>query len=514
MTVTHDLTPADSPAFLAGGGEMGALIRAHDWSQLSIGVPTDWPQPLRTVVRLMLNTGHPMSIFWGEEGILFYNDALSRSLGPERHPGSLGKPAREVWADIWYIIGPEVDLVMSGTGSTWSENKLVPITRNGQREDVFWTYSYSPIGDDNATHGVGGMLVICAETTAQVLSEQRLVAQTQRQQQQFVQAPGFICILSGPDHLFEFVNKSYVRLAGDRQFVGRPVREVMPEMTGQGFIELLDQVYASGKRHVAENLPVRLRNAPGHDEVERYLDFIYEAILDENGSVTGIFVEGHDVTEMHVAQEAEQRQARHLKLLVDELNHRVKNTLAIVQGLARQTFRGDAATEDARDAFNGRLAVLASAHDVLTREHWEAADVEDIIRQSLDAHGATSHRFVIQGPPVRLQPQTAVTLAMVMHELCTNAAKYGALSNETGQVNVQWQREEDPVPRMQLQWQETHGPAVAPPGQGGFGTRMIRRALSAEPGGDVQLHFHEHGVVCEMTIALPALDALPQACST
>ena len=117
---------------------------------------------------------------------------------------------------------------MSGRGSTRSENKLVPITRNGQREDVFWTYSYSPIGDDNATYGVGGVLVICAETTAQVLSEQRLAAQAQRQQRQFEQAPGFICILSGPEHGFDFVNQSYVRLAGDRQ---RGVRMCWPPTT-------------------------------------------------------------------------------------------------------------------------------------------------------------------------------------------------------------------------------------------------------------------------------------------
>ena len=263
--------PADSLAFLTGGGEMGALIRAHDWPQTCIGTPAGWPQPLRTVVQLMLNTGHPMSIFWGEDGIWFYNDAFSRSIGPEQHPGSLGQPARKVWEDIWDIIGPEVDLVMSGRGSTWSENKLVPITRNGQREDVFWTYSYSPIGDDNATHGVGGMLVICAETTAQVRSEQRLAAQAQRQQQQFVQAPGFICILSGPEHVFEFVNQSYVRLAGDRQFVGRPVREVLPEVSDQGFFELLDQAYATGARHVTHHVPIRLRQAPRENEDACYL---------------------------------------------------------------------------------------------------------------------------------------------------------------------------------------------------------------------------------------------------
>ena len=501
------LSAADSLTFLAGGGEMGELIRAHDWAQSSIGAPADWPQPLRTVVRLMLNTGHPIFIFWGEDRICFYNDAYRRSIGPERHPGSLGLPGRQVWEEIWDIIGPEVEQVMSGKGSTWSENKLVPITRNGRREDVYWTYSYSPIGDDNALHGVGGVLVICAETTEHVLSQQRLAAQAQRQQRQFEQAPGFICILRAPEHVFEFVNQSYVRLVGDRQSVGRPVREVMPDLADQGFFELLDQVYASGERYVAHDVPIRLRSDPDHDEVERYVDFIYEPIVDENGYVTGIFVEGHDVTDKHIAQEAQQRQAGHLRLLVDELNHRVKNTLAIVQGLAQQTFRGNAATDDARDAFNGRLAALASAHDVLTREHWETAEVTDIVHQALGAHGALSHRFVIEGPPVRVQPQTALTLAMVMHELCTNAAKHGALSSESGRVHVQWRVEEHPVHRMRLVWQETEGPPVATPAHRGFGSRMIKRALAAEPGGSVQLHFHDQGVMCEMAVDLPRHDA-------
>ncbi len=481
-------------------------MRAHAWSQTPIGAPTDWPQPLRTVVRLMLNTGHPIFIFWGEDGVCFYNDAFSRSIGPEQHPGSLGQPAREVWADVWHIIGPDVDQVMSGRGSTWYENRLVPNTRNGRREDVFWTYSYSPIGDDDAPNGVGGMLVMCTETTAQVLSEQRLRAQAQRQRDQFEQAPGFICILSGPEHVFDFVNQAYVRLLGRRQFIGECVRDALPELAGQGILELLDQVYASGERFVAHHLPVRLRTAPDQEEVERYLDFIYEAIRDEDGRVTGIFVEGHDVTEAHLAQDANQRQAQHLQLLVDELNHRVKNTLAIVQGLAQQTFRGGAANDDAREAFDGRLAALASAHDLLTREHWEAADVGEIIRGSLDVHGAGSHRLLIDGPPVRLQPQTAVTLALLVHELCTNATKHGALSNETGQVHVRWRLEEQPVHRMLLRWQEIDGPRVAAPEHRGFGSRMISRALSGEPDSEAQLHFHEQGVVCEIVIALPAHD--------
>ena len=124
-----------SPDFLAGGGEMGALMRAHDWQSSPVGAPESWPQSLRTGVRLLLNTQHPMIIWWGNELIQFYNDAYSQTMGPERHPGSLGQGARDCWAEIWDIIGPHIEQVMSGRGSTWNEDQLVPVTRHGRLED-------------------------------------------------------------------------------------------------------------------------------------------------------------------------------------------------------------------------------------------------------------------------------------------------------------------------------------------------------------------------------------------
>src|SRR5690606_7981005 len=152
-----------SHSFMQGGGAMGAHMRALDWSRTALGDPSGWPQALRTAVRLMLTTGHPMYIFWGPDGICLYNDAYSRSIGPERHPASLGRPAREVWDEIWPIIGPQIAQVMGGGDATSHENALVPITRNGRREDVYWTYSYCPIVDDSAPNGGGGLLVICYE---------------------------------------------------------------------------------------------------------------------------------------------------------------------------------------------------------------------------------------------------------------------------------------------------------------------------------------------------------------
>jgi PAS domain S-box-containing protein len=156
-----------SADFLAGGGEMGALTRAHDWSASPLGPPETWPQSLRTAVRILLNTNHPMFIWWGEDLIQFYNDAYRQTMGPERHPGALGQRGRECWDEIWHIIGPQIEQVMRGGGATWNENQLVPVTRHGRLEQVYWTYGYSPIDEDD---GVGGVLVVCRDVTADILA--------------------------------------------------------------------------------------------------------------------------------------------------------------------------------------------------------------------------------------------------------------------------------------------------------------------------------------------------------
>jgi PAS domain S-box-containing protein len=156
-----------SADFLAGGGEMGALMRGFDWSATRLGKPESWPQSLRTAVRILLNTNHPMFIWWGPELIQFYNDAYRQTMGPERHPSALGQGGRQCWAEIWDIIGPQIEQVMSGGGATWHENQLVPVTRHGRLEQVYWTYGYSPIDEDD---GIGGVLVVCRDVTNDYLA--------------------------------------------------------------------------------------------------------------------------------------------------------------------------------------------------------------------------------------------------------------------------------------------------------------------------------------------------------
>jgi PAS domain S-box-containing protein len=198
------------------------------------------------------------------------------------------------------------------------------------------------------------------------------------------------------------------------------------------------------------------------------------------------------------------RTEEHQRLLINELNHRVKNTLAVVQGVAAQTFRGDAAKASAREAFDLRLAALAAAHDVLTEENWQAASLHQVIERTGLGCGADKQRVTVEGPDLRLRPRMAVSLAMALHELCTNAVKYGALSNESGTVAISWRVEgSEGDRRLILDWREQGGPPVSPPARRGFGSRMIERALASELGGSAVLHFLPSGLLCTIDAPLP-----------
>ncbi|KQX99573.1 histidine kinase [Rhodanobacter sp. Root480] len=310
-------------SFLSGGGEMGALMRAHDWSHHPLGRPEGWPQSLRTSLRSMLNSRHQMCVFWGGEAFWFYNDAYRETLTTERHPSSLGKPGRQVWPEIWDDIGAQIAQVMRGGSATWHENQRLVMQRDGRDEDTYWTYSYSPIDDENADSDVGGVLVVCTETTEQVLVSRRALEERQRLAELFEQTPSFITMLRGPNHVVELANPGYMRLIGGRPLLGRTVAEALPDAASQGFVDLLDIVYVSGQSYVATATPFAMQPAPGAPISQRYLDFVYQPIRDDAGRVTGIFVEGTDVTERALAEKALRASEIRLRAINSDLEQQV-----------------------------------------------------------------------------------------------------------------------------------------------------------------------------------------------
>jgi len=199
-----------------------------------------------------------------------------------------------------------------------------------------------------------------------------------------------------------------------------------------------------------------------------------------------------DVTERKMAEQ-------HQRLLINELNHRVKNTLAIVQGIAWQSFRPSGAPPGAIEAFEGRLSALAAAHDVLTRQSWEAAPIGGIVAEALAPHHAGDGRLTVEGPSADLDPKAAVALGLAMHELATNAVKYGALSTPAGRVEVRWTTTDG---MLNLTWREAGGPQVSEPTRRGFGARLLEQGLAEELRGCVRLEFRPEGLLCVVEAAL------------
>ena len=350
--------------FLAGGGELGALTRAFDWSKTPLGPPETWPQSLRVTVRLVLTSRHPMFIWWGPELIQFYNDAYRETMGPERHPSALGARGRECWDEIWDIIGPQIDYVMAGKGATWHVDQLVPVTRHGRREDVWWTYGFGPIDFEGK---VGGVLVVC-----------------------------------------------------------------------------------------------------------------------------------NDVTSEHMARDA-------LHLVNQELKHRVNNTLAILSAVATQTFR-DPSSKAELEKFLGRISAFARAHDLLTAANWAEAPLQDVIDTALTPYRTAERRFTVSGPALIVKSRQAFALSLVVHELATNALKYGALTIPSGQVSISWMAEDqEGTPRFVLIWQELGGPPASKPAGVGFGSRLIARVVKDDFKGSVDVSYASTGLICRLTAPLENL---------
>ena len=214
-----------------------------------------------------------------------------------------------------------------------------------------------------------------------------------------------------------------------------------------------------------------------------------------DGQMIGAVLIAVDITERKRIEE-------HQRVLLNELNHRVKNTLATVQSIVAHSLRGTSTISEARSAIEHRLIALSRAHDVLTRESWDGADLSDIVAEAFEPYESDAHRFQCHGPPVRLSPSAALAAAMALHELCTNAIKYGALSNDTGTVHLTWRIDDSNGARLHLRWEEQGGPPVVPPSRRGFGTRLIERTLAQDLRGTVNLDFAPTGVVCTLTSSL------------
>jgi PAS domain S-box-containing protein len=292
------------------------------------------------------------------------------------------------------------------------------------------------------------------------------------------------------DHPLIFANNSFLSLTGyDREEVlGQSFDFLMARPTDPEALAQAEVAFAGSSESGFE---ISFRRKGGGIF---WAAVFISPVRDKAGNVVEHFASFVDLTE-------HKQEKDRLRFLLDELNHRTQNTLATVQAIAVQTLRG-AADKEAVGAFEGRILALSKAHGLLGRKLWDAVSLRDVIDQILQPFGLNDRRvirFSVEGDDVRLQPKAALTLAMVFHELATNAAKHGALSNGgDGKIDIAWQVEPTPHGRMRLRWQESGGPPVMPPGRKGFGSRVIEGGLARELDGEVRLDYEPPGVVCQI----------------
>jgi PAS domain S-box-containing protein len=293
------------------------------------------------------------------------------------------------------------------------------------------------------------------------------------------------------NHPLIFANDSFLSLAGyDREEVlGQSFDFLMGRSADPEALAPVEAAFAGSSENEFE---ICLRRKDGS---MLWAAVLISPTLDKTGDVVQHFVSFVDLSK-HKQEEDR------LRFLLGELNHRTQNTLATVQAIAVQTLRGRA-NKEVVDAFEGRILALSKAHSLLGRKHWETVSLRDVIDQILQPFGLNDcrvARFSVEGDSVRLQPKAALTLAMLFHELATNAAKHGALSNgAAGKIDIAWHAELTPQgDRMRLRWHESGGPPVTPPGRKGFGSRLIEGGLAQDLGGEVRLDYEPLGVVCQV----------------
>ncbi len=459
-----------------GGGEVGALLRAWTGRETSLGPLATWPERLRSSLQLVLPTPTPMVMFWGPKGLLFYNDAYAVIAGA-KHPGILGQELHEAWPEVRALHDEVMETVFaSGRPLSFRDLPLV-LHRNGVAEDVWLNVDYSPILDDAG--GALGVLAVVIETTELIHAQRERDAAEQalrRRERELAQVQrigkvgGLEVELQG-----SFRNKrspEYLAIHGLPPEAAQESHEDWVSRIHPQERAMVESHFRETVAGAARDYQMEYRIIRPSDGATRWISAVAQIERDDNGQAVRLVGAHLDITERKEA-EAQQR------LLMQELAHRVKNTLAMIQAIASQTLRGATSLESANEIFSARLAALARAHDLLVAGQRANAPMGDIAGSIVSLQGDPA-RFRIAGPDVMLGPKPALALTLVLHELATNAVKYGALSNGAGIVELTWRVDEiDGTAQFRLRWQESGGPPVAPPSRRGFGSRLIERTFAA-----------------------------------
>jgi PAS domain S-box-containing protein len=445
-------------------------------------------QQRRLYETVLSNTPDLVYVFNRAHQFIYANNALLAMWG-KTWIQAIGKTCLELGYEPWHanMHDREIDTVVATKKPIRGE---VPFSGTQGRRT--YDYIFVPVfGPDGEVEAVAG-------TTRDITERKRQEIDLQHRTAQFAtllnQAPLGVYLVDA-DFKIREVNPTAGRVFGViPNLIGRDFAEVIAILWPKQYAEELAHVF----RHTLETgepfiMPERVEQRRDSGVVEVY-EWQVHRIQQPDGRF-GVVCYFRDISNQVSTRER-------LTLLVNELNHRVKNTLATIQSVARQSLRNAPNLREGQTVFDARIVALSKAHDILTREHWEGASLRKIVAESLAPHASngSERRLRFAGPEIRLRPKAALALSMALHELATNAVKYGAFSNADGAVAVDWSVGEDG--QFALCWIETGGPQVASPGKRGFGSRLIEQGLSQDLGGAVSLAFPSSGVVCSIRAPL------------
>lgn len=477
----------DNEGFVSGSGfarhtgEMAHLIASFDWARTSLGPMSQWPHCLRSAVDILLGAKVQIVLFWGPQFLAIYNDAYAPTIG-DKHPHALGRPAREHWTELWDDLEPLLAHVLE-TGETISaKDRSFYIERGRGPETAYFDISYSPVHGQGDT--VAGVFCIVNETT-----ELRRAQEAEQRLAAIVASTDDAILSAGLDMTITSWNDGAERLYGYRadEVIGRSVLMLIPDGHRNEEYDLFRRI--GHGEHVPPYETQRQRRDGTVLDVSLTVSPVYNA----RGDIVGASKIARDIT-------SKKRFERFQAIAMGELKHRVKNVLATVTAIARQTFVNGDEEREASRMFEDRLASLARAQEVLTSRNWEEADLQTVIDTALKPY--SPDRFHIDGPQVNVAAHTVTALTLAFHELATNAVKYGSLSRAGGVVSIVWSKSPDET-RVALEWRERGGPEVSVPAKRGFGSKLIERLLASELQAEVRLDFAPSGLTCSLNAELP-----------
>lgn len=304
-------------------GEVAERLRSFPWHQHPLGPPERWPPLMRGMARAMFRSKAPMHMCWGPEAYLIYNQRYTAIL-KERHPAAMGAPMREVFSDV----GPQLDLMVERANAGESlvgENRPFMLERNGCEAIAWFSFVWNSVFDEDGS--VLGFVCIVVDTTSTVQAEQARSVEMGRLGRMFEQTPGFMAVLEGPQHVFRHANDAYRHFVGRRDVIGRPVSEVAPDAIAQGWGAVLDEVLRSGEPYIGRAAPVRLHRDGEVAPVTTFADFIFQPLRGDDGAVTGILIQGHDVTDHKQTEEKLKASEARFRTIADAMPQMVWSTL-------------------------------------------------------------------------------------------------------------------------------------------------------------------------------------------